>query len=272
MRFFFFLPQFSWSFTKNGRYAVTSHQEAAMGEPQPYLAHFGGVERDLSPRRGRDTSAQGNALGRKTTKSRRPERAQHPHRVGRVCRPFRARGASWTRYPGRCPGLVCGCPFGASGRCFRSRPEPSIGPCAIPSRPPLASAVRCAPPRACSSSYYASAISCLSPRRGRPQKAQRAQRQRRLLVLFVPFWGHSVLVAAPARPGRRTTDAAFGRNRTDQNLGTGENGANGELALSLLPLFPPVQNAPRKTRNRATVVRRDRGFAAPQVSYFMPFA
>ena len=108
MRFFFFLPQFSWSFTKNGRYAVTSHQEAAMGEPQPYLAHFGGVERDLSPRRGRDTSAQGNALGRKTTKSRRPERAQHPHRVGRVCQRVKERPGTpaspsplsqWGRFP-----------------------------------------------------------------------------------------------------------------------------------------------------------------------------
>ncbi len=38
-----------------------------------------------------------------------PERAEQ----NGLCRPFRARMFGGDVYPGRCPGLVCCCPFGA---------------------------------------------------------------------------------------------------------------------------------------------------------------
>jgi hypothetical protein len=78
----------------------------------------------LAPK-GPDKIAQGNALGtRKTTKNegKSPEGAQHP--TGDVS-PFQGsvEGLA-TGHPGRCPGLICGGPFGANE--FSATPKSAI--------------------------------------------------------------------------------------------------------------------------------------------------
>jgi hypothetical protein len=75
----------------------------------------------------------------------RPERAQQIRRISRLYRPFRAWNTFCFRDPGRCPGLIYGCPCGASAkaqhqnsrfglRCVRpsfSRPQKK------PAQPPM---------------------------------------------------------------------------------------------------------------------------------------
>jgi hypothetical protein len=68
--------------------------------------------KEVLPRRGRNMPAQGNALGLKSRPITSPERARHGH--GDVS-PFQGLGLMSDRIPGRCPGLYCGCPFGATG-------------------------------------------------------------------------------------------------------------------------------------------------------------
>src|ERR1051325_1901090 len=64
----------------------------------------------FSPRRGRNKSAQGNALGKPSFKVRRPERAQQPTRT--FVSPLQGFAVA-SHHPGRCPGLTCCCTFGA---------------------------------------------------------------------------------------------------------------------------------------------------------------
>jgi hypothetical protein len=84
-------------------------------QSQPARARFDVALIVVLAPKGPDKIAQGNALGtRKTTKNegKSPEGAQHP--TGDVS-PFQGsvEGLA-TGHPGRCPGLICGGPFGAN--------------------------------------------------------------------------------------------------------------------------------------------------------------
>ena len=69
-------------------------------------------EHGSSAPKGHNKSAQGNALGGET--EYHLEALKGRRSGGSFVRPFRATVSSAVDYPGRCPGLICGCPFGAT--------------------------------------------------------------------------------------------------------------------------------------------------------------
>jgi hypothetical protein len=83
------------------------------------LARFGVALFCLVPRRGGHILAQGNALGTRNATNRtsrdRAKQSRAPSVFPQLCRPFRAGSYHCsTSSPGRCPGLICCGPFGAS--------------------------------------------------------------------------------------------------------------------------------------------------------------
>jgi hypothetical protein len=86
-------------------------------------ASFDAARIGIGPRRGSDTPAQGNALGTAIPRNRMPCKGATilgrcdvaVARENRILfRPVGARVWLVNVFPGRCPGLICDCPFGTS--------------------------------------------------------------------------------------------------------------------------------------------------------------
>ena len=88
--------------------------------PEPQDASFGYPSHRVlvcaRPEGAKTNRPRATPRGCGTTNPRRPERATQSGRIHHLCRPFRAQVTCRAAHPGRCPGLVCGCPLGAKGR------------------------------------------------------------------------------------------------------------------------------------------------------------